>query len=79
MKNNAVNGMINRVIGELGLDDSARCTYLRHENGLYEMEIRTLVMRYDVYADDASGEIMGLNYEPSVDEDAVFGEINRVA
>ena len=71
--------MIERVIGELGLDASARCTFVKNENGLYEMEIRTLVMRYDVYADAASGEILGLNYEPAVDEDAAFGEINRVA
>lgn len=68
MKIISANEVVGTAIELLDLDSSARCTAIELVDGIYEMEIRTLFMKYEIYMDSITAEILGLNYEPHIDE-----------
>ncbi len=60
---------------ETGLEnDSPRCTMISCENNLYEICLRTDYQIYDIYLDALSREILGLNTEPVLDYEELYGE-----
>lgn len=48
-------------------DNAPQCVTARLENDLYELEVRTILMRYDILVDACTGEVVGLSSEPETD------------
>lgn len=53
-------------------DNAPQCVAARLENDLYELEVRTILMRYDIFVDACTGEVVGLNSEPETDLTEVY-------
>lgn len=74
MKNLTAQEIIDYVINRLELDSSARCISINLKDDLYELELRTLLVKYDIYADALTGDIVGISTEPDTDEDNAYEE-----
>ena len=44
------------------------------ENKLYEICLQTAFQAYDIFLDSVTGEIKGLNIEPVLDYEDLYGE-----
>lgn len=53
-------------------ENAPQCVMAELENGLYELEIRTVLMHYDFYVDAVTGEVMGMDSEPETDLAEVY-------
>ncbi len=73
MKNiSMLNHALQSALAYAGLTaDEACCTFVNLENGLYEFVLLGIFMKYDFYVDVDSGEVLGFNSEPFMEEDTV--------
>ena len=55
---------------------SPSCEKILNCDGLYEILLRTLLMRYEFYVDAATGEVLGFNNEPEVDAQVAYGRLS---
>ncbi len=53
-------------------NNAPQCVAAELEGGLYDLEIRTVLMRYDIFVDALTGEVVGLNSEPETDLTEVY-------
>jgi len=72
MKN--ANEVFENVVNMLELENNCpRLISAQCEEGLWQLRIRTLSLVYDVFYDEESGELPGVNFEPITDLEAVYG------
>ena len=74
MKDMTVEEAIGLAVSTLELDSSARCTDYAEDGDYYWLEIRTLLVKYDIYVDRTGSEIVGISTEPETDDEAAYDE-----
>ncbi len=56
---------LDRALNDAGISNAENlCLLNRYVDGLYEIVVHTLYLRYEAYVDAQTGEVLGLNTEP---------------